>query len=107
MPFKVNEWKPIPVEIHPREDIRLKAHAEKLGFEASVDEQGFWIEGIPYNAYRFAKGKTLIWYIGPQRTSIHIPQTGDWIAADLGKDNVYRNHRTYEDLKTALEAEKK
>lgn len=28
-------------------------------------------------------------------------------AADLGKDNVYRNHRTYEDLKTALEADKK
>jgi hypothetical protein len=106
MPFQVHEWKPYPIDDkHPREDIRLKAYAEKLGFKAKADEQGFWIEGVPYNSYIFVKGKTELWYVGPTRTCVRLPQKGDWMAADLVNGRIQR-HRSYEGLTTALEAEK-
>jgi hypothetical protein len=105
MPFQVHEWKPYPIdEKHPREDIRLKSYAEKLGFKAEVDRQGFWIEGVPYSSYSFRKGNKTVWYVGPNRVSLRVPQKGDWMAADK-VDGYYENHRSYEGLKAALEAE--
>lgn len=99
MPFQVREWKPYPIdENHPREDIRLKAYAEKLGFEAKTDAQGFWIEGVPYDSYIFVKGKTEIW-------KVLTNMIDEWRAADRVQGRL-KNHRSYKDLKTALETEK-
>jgi hypothetical protein len=108
MPFQVREWEPYPIdEKHPREDIRLKPYAEKLGFKAETDSSGFWIEGVPYNSYIFRKGKVSIWYVGPMRCSTRLPQKGDWMAADKVKGGFgFGNYRSYEGLKAALEAEK-
>lgn len=90
-----------------RIDIELKTYAESLGFTATVDQKGFHQPDVPNNPWSFVKGAVTIWYVGSNRSSVSLPkeaQHGDWMAAELIDDS-FCNHRAYDGLKAALDAE--
>jgi hypothetical protein len=92
-----------------RIDIELIPYAEKLGFIPTADRLGLHPSGVPYNPWTFVKGPVIIWYVGPNRVNVTLPkeaQKGDWMVADL-IDERFTNHRAYDGLKAALDAEAK
>lgn len=80
-----------------RDDLRLAAYAESLGFEIDYDPAKHG--PVPHMPLVFSKGPKRIW-----KAIIKYNKPG-WRCADI-IDGYSKNHRSYDHLKDALEAEK-
>lgn len=73
-----------------RDDIEIKEYAERLGYEATVDKQGFWKPGVPNNPYSYVKGNVHVWKV-----------RDGWRIARL-VDGKFTDHVTRDDVTLAL-----
>ena len=78
----------------PREDLKLAKKAQEMGYTVTSKNPFNPAFGIPHDAVSFQKGCIYIWQ----------PEVR-WVVADL-IDNRFQNHRKYNNLIEALEAEK-